>query len=113
MHGRPAADAPSVRQLERDTAAMTGDNPYSGVVGQHIVNYQAGAAEQRILHMQTADPLRTPTYTMFPVPDYYFATSGPERLDQQRVRLEPRLLLAEHRRHVGRASSGRVSPPAV
>ncbi len=26
--------------------------------------------------MQTADPLRTPTYTIFPRPDYYFATSG-------------------------------------
>ena len=30
------------------------------------MNYQAGAVEQRVLHMQTADPLRTPTYTMFP-----------------------------------------------
>ncbi|MDP9091777.1 MAG: hypothetical protein M3N95_02240 [Actinomycetota bacterium] len=27
--------------------------------------------------MQTADPPRTPTYTLFPKPDYYFATSGP------------------------------------
>jgi hypothetical protein len=27
--------------------------------------------------MQTADPLRTPTYTIFPRPDYYFASSGP------------------------------------
>ena len=35
-------------------------------------NYQAGALEQRVLHMQTADPLRTPTYTLFPMPDYFF-----------------------------------------
>ncbi|HEY8301904.1 MAG TPA: hypothetical protein VIG48_08400, partial [Jatrophihabitans sp.] len=77
VHGQPSANDPSVRQLERDTAAMTADNPYSGAVGQHIVNYQAGTAEQRILHMQTSDPLRTPTYSMFPVPDYYFSTSGP------------------------------------
>ncbi len=55
---------------------MTADNPYSGVTGQHIVKYQAGQAEERILHMQTSDPLRTPTYTMFPVPDYYFSTTG-------------------------------------
>jgi predicted transcriptional regulator len=27
--------------------------------------------------MQTADPLRTPTYTLFPKPDYFFSTSGP------------------------------------
>ncbi len=77
VHGQPAADDATVRQLERDTAGMTADNPYSGAVGQHIVNYQAGKAEQRILHMQTSDPLRTPTYTLFPVPDYYFSTSGP------------------------------------
>ena len=75
-HGQPGAADPTLRQLERDTAAMTADNPYSGAVGQHIVKYQAGSVEQRILHMQTADPLRTPSYTMFPVPDYFFATSG-------------------------------------
>ena len=76
VHGQPAADDPTVRQLERDTAAMTGDNPYSGVNGEHITKYQAGALEQRVLHMQTADPLRTPTYTLFPMPDYFFGTTG-------------------------------------
>lgn len=76
VHGRPAPDDPAVRQLERDTAAMTGNDPYTGVANEKIVNYQAGALEQRILHMQTADPLRTPTYTVFPKPDYYFSTSG-------------------------------------
>ncbi|HEY3087345.1 MAG TPA: hypothetical protein VGJ59_04695 [Jatrophihabitantaceae bacterium] len=76
VHGQPAADDPAVRQLERDTAAMTGNNPFSGVNGEKIIKYQAGALEQRILHMQTADPLRTPTYTLFPMPDYFFGTSG-------------------------------------
>jgi hypothetical protein len=76
VHGRPAANDPTARQLERDTAAMTADNPYSGATGEKIVNYQAGAVEQRILHMQTSDPLRTPTYSLFPKPDYYFSTSG-------------------------------------
>jgi hypothetical protein len=27
--------------------------------------------------MQTADALRTPTFTLFPKPDYYFGTTGP------------------------------------
>jgi hypothetical protein len=76
VHGQPSADDPAVRQLERDTAAMTADNPYSGAIGEHIAKYQAGAVEQRILHMQTNDPLRTPTYSIFPVPDYFFSTSG-------------------------------------
>jgi hypothetical protein len=77
VHGQPAADDPTVRQLERDTAAMTGNNPFSGVNGEKITKYQAGALEQRVLHLQTADPLRTPTYTLFPMPDYFFGTSGP------------------------------------
>ncbi len=77
VHGRPSASDPAVRQLQRDTAAMAVDDPYTGVAGEKIVNYQAGALEQRVLHMQTADPLRTPTYTIFPRPDYYFATFGP------------------------------------
>ena len=77
VHGQPAANDPAVRQLERDTAAMTADDPYSGVANEKIARYQAGALEQRVLHMQTADPLRTPTYTLFPKGDYYFATFGP------------------------------------
>ena len=76
VRGNPASNDPAVRQLERDTASMTGDNPYSGATGEKIVKYQAGQVEQRILHMQTGDPLRTPTYTMFPVPDYFFSTTG-------------------------------------
>ena len=76
VHGQPAANDPAVRQLERDTAAMTANNPYSGATGEKIVKYQAGAVEQRILHMQTGDPLRTPTYTLLPVPDYFFSTTG-------------------------------------
>ena len=56
---------------------MTSNLTYSGVPNEKIVKYQAGALEQRILHMQTNDPLRTPTYTIFPMPDYFFSTTGP------------------------------------
>jgi len=77
VHGQPTADDPSVRQLERDTAAMTGNNPFTGNPNEQITRYQAGALEQRVLHMETNDPLRTPTYTLFPMPDYFFGTSGP------------------------------------
>jgi predicted transcriptional regulator len=76
VHGQPAANDPTVRQLERDTAAMTGNDPYSGVNPEQITKYQAGALEQRVLHMQSADRLRTPTYTLFPKGDYFFSTTG-------------------------------------
>ncbi|GLY68853.1 hypothetical protein [Amycolatopsis taiwanensis] len=78
VHGQPDANDPAVRRLQRDTAAMTANDPYTGVNGENVVNYQAGALEQRVLHMQSADPLRTPTYTIFPRPDYFFSTSGPD-----------------------------------
>ncbi len=103
VHGQPAANDPTVRQLERDTAAMTADNPYSGVTGEKIVNYQASALEERALHMQTADPLRMPTYTLFPVPDYFFSTTGANVSINSGVRVGPRLLQSEHRRHMGGA----------
>ncbi len=76
-HGQPGLHDATLRQLERDTAAMRGDNPYSGETNQQIVKYQAGGVEERILHMQTADRLRKPSYTLFPVPDWFFSTSGP------------------------------------
>ena len=78
VNGNPTPNDPALRQLQRDTAALTANNPYSGVNGEKIINYQAGAVEQRILHMQTADPLRTPSYTMFPQPDYYFDPTFPK-----------------------------------
>ena len=31
--------------------------------------------------MQTADPLRTPTYTLFPKPDYFFSTDRDSAAD--------------------------------
>ena len=82
---------------------MTGERPVHRRAGEKIVELPGGRARTNGLHMQTADPLRTPTYTLFPKPDYYFSTSGAERQHQQRVRVQPRLLQPEHRRHLGGA----------
>ena len=79
VHGRPAANDAAVRQLERDTAGdgRPARRRTAASTTSRSSKYQAGALEQRVLHMQTADPLRTPTYTLFPKPDYFFSTSGP------------------------------------
>ena len=37
----------------------------------------ADATEQRLLHMTTADPLRTPTFTAFADPDYFLFAGAP------------------------------------
>jgi hypothetical protein len=76
VHGQPGPNDPTVRQLERDTGALTSNLTYSGVVNEKIARYQADQVEQRILHMQTNDPLRTPTYSIFPMPDYFFGAGG-------------------------------------
>jgi hypothetical protein len=55
---------------------MTSSVTYGKASSEKITKYQAGALEQRVLHIQTADPLRTPTYTLFPKGDYFFSTSG-------------------------------------
>ena len=68
---------PRCASCERDVANITADNPYNGTIGEKIVNYQAGKIEQRILHIETADPLRTPTFTVFPKGDYFFG-QGPQ-----------------------------------
>jgi hypothetical protein len=76
--GNPGPTDPALRQLERDTAALTANNPYSGTNGETLVNFQAGKVGQRILHLQTADTGRTPSYTIFPKPDYFFDATFPK-----------------------------------
>jgi hypothetical protein len=51
-------------------------NPYTGVDEQHIMVALADQAEMRALHMVTADPARTPTFTPFADPDWFFFASG-------------------------------------
>jgi hypothetical protein len=75
--GNPGPSDAALRQLERDSAALTANNPFSGTNGETLVNYQAGKVGQRILHLQTADPGRTPSYTIFPKPDYFFDATFP------------------------------------
>jgi hypothetical protein len=89
VHGQPAGDDPATRQLERDVAQITANNPFSGVSNEKIVNYQAGALEQRVLHLETADPLRTPTFTVFPKGDYFFS-QGAQNCTSPCVSLFPR-----------------------
>ena len=76
LDGRPAADAPTTRAFERAVGRTTATNPYTGQ-NQTIVQFMADATEQRLLHMTTADPLRTPTFTAFADPDYFLFAGAP------------------------------------
>ena len=100
---------PLVRSLEREMGRLSWLNPYTGAVENNIMVALADHTEMKTLHMVTADPFRTPTFTPFADPDwFFFATGGathdlrhPRRLrvhpgaDHAELRLEPR-------RHSGR-----------
>jgi hypothetical protein len=81
VHGATGATAPpgpndaSVRQLEQDVGKLTLIDQRTGLsvpATQHI----ADAVDQSILHMQTTDPLRTPTFTDFGNPTFFFQTGS-------------------------------------
>jgi hypothetical protein len=75
--GNPASNTSVVRQLEHDVAGLTASNPYSGNANETIANYLADPVEEAILHTVTADPARTPTFTLFAKPDYFLFAGAP------------------------------------
>jgi len=76
VNGNPSPAAAVTRNLERAVGRLTATNPISGA-HESITNYLADPVEMNLLHMITADPARTPTFTMFAKPDYYLFTGKP------------------------------------
>jgi len=74
--GNPARTAPVTRTLERGMAALTAINPITGKTDQ-ITHFMADPVEMNFLHMVTADPARTPTFTTFADPNYFLLTGSP------------------------------------
>src|SRR5262249_52966253 len=62
--GTPARDAPVTRTFERATGKLTALNPITGQTDT-LPQFLADPVEMNLLHMVTADPARTPTFTMF------------------------------------------------
>jgi arylsulfatase A-like enzyme len=69
LNGNPAPNDPSVRAMERAVGALVVTNPLTGH-SENLTQYMADRAELNALHMVTSDPLRTPTFTQFELPDY-------------------------------------------
>jgi hypothetical protein len=74
--GNPSSASRAVRTLEHDVAGLTANNPYSGNSNELITNYLADPTQEAILHMVNADPARTPTFSLFGKPDYFFQKLG-------------------------------------
>ncbi len=74
--GNPARTAAVTRTFGRAVGNLTAVNPYTGNT-DHITAALADPVGMKALHMVTADPQRTPTLTMFALPDYFlFASSA-------------------------------------
>ncbi len=67
---------PIVRTLEREMAGLQWLNPYTGSVESNIMVGLADHTGMKALHMVTADPFRTPTFTPFADPNWFFFATG-------------------------------------
>lgn len=76
VNGNPAPTDPIARALEREAAQLSWLNPYTGVVQTNITAALADPVEEKTLHMVTADPFRTPTFTLFADPNWFFFATG-------------------------------------
>jgi hypothetical protein len=76
VQGNPPPTDAAVRKLERESAALSWLNPYTGQVENGITQALADPVQERTLHMITADLMRTPTFTLFADPDWFFFATG-------------------------------------
>jgi hypothetical protein len=74
--GNPSQTDPTTRKLEREMARLSWQNPYTGSVENNIMVALADKTEMKTLHMVTADPFRTPTFTPFADPNWFFFATG-------------------------------------
>jgi hypothetical protein len=76
LTGNPARSALVTRNFERAVGKLTAVNPYTGQTDQ-LTAALADPVAMKTLHMITADPQRTPTFTMFAHPDYFLFAAAP------------------------------------
>ena len=67
---------PIVRNLEREMGHLNWLNSYTGVVENNIMVAQVDHVGMKTLHMITADPFRTPTFTPFADANWFFFATG-------------------------------------
>ena len=74
--GQPPPTDSSARKLEQTMAGLTAENLHTGLT-ENLMVAMADPVEESMLHMVTqADPARTPTFTFFGDPNFFFLTGG-------------------------------------
>jgi hypothetical protein len=78
VNGQPNRTDTALRALERTVGGATAQDPYiSNGASVPIAERLADTVEEKTLHMVTNDPKRTPSFTMFGNPDFFWQTSTP------------------------------------
>jgi hypothetical protein len=80
IKGQPTTGDPTLRSFERATSQLTAVSPITGNTDT-LTRFLADHPTMGLLHMLTADPLRTPSFIMFGDPDYFFLTFGPDAVE--------------------------------
>jgi len=70
LTSNPGPNDPTLRAFEQASGTLTAINPITGATDT-IAQSMANSVEFSMLHMQTFDPLRTPSFTIFGNPDYF------------------------------------------
>lgn len=75
LNGNPAPTDAVTRTMEHDLDALVATNPMTGNTDK-LSRLLADQSEMKLLHMVTASPARTPTFTMFGNDNYFFETGS-------------------------------------
>ena len=73
--GNPAPASPQARGLEQVMSDLTVTNPLHGQT-ENLFTAMVDPIGEKVLHMVTADPQRTPTFTPFAQGDYFLSASS-------------------------------------
>ncbi|HZQ17025.1 MAG TPA: hypothetical protein VFA82_09655 [Gaiellaceae bacterium] len=69
--GNPSATDSSTRRLEREWAGAKAFDSWDNAT-ENVAQYMADPTAEQLLHFVNADPNRTPSFTVFPKPDFFF-----------------------------------------
>jgi hypothetical protein len=76
IQGQPGPTDPVTRQLEKTMAGLKAVSLYTNQ-SENLMAAMADPIEEKMLHMVGFDPARTPTFTFFGNPNYFFQSVGP------------------------------------
>jgi hypothetical protein len=75
ISGQPSATEQKTRGLERAFANATVNDAYDGTA-DHVAKWEVDQQAEQLLHFTNADPNHTPSFTIFPEPDFYLSSGA-------------------------------------